>query len=1364
MAGIVGVVLTGTVTLIPGLAHAGVIPTTSYPRTTPVTLKTEVPVPIADVLDVDLRDGTATDHAQGLAPTVIGEPVFGADASRARSTVSFNGVKDAIKYPFDAQFAKMQGGFALECTFRYDAPSNPSSEKAVCSAKEGGGFATVTNSSGITFMAHIGGGYKSISAPLTPGRWYHTAATWDGAQLRLYVDGELVGTTAAAGTFKAPTGGANSLVLGGDTQPGDGVSFLAQATLQNARVWSQALDAAQVSALAEQATVVPDAPRSDLFEVDFTDGTPAERVSDLAPQTWNTPQIIDYAPLGRKVGKFDGTSAYYYAFSNEQYDRIRGAMTLECVFKYDEEYPGSGETRGNLCGGKEAGGFSMTLYGSELSFNPHIGGSYRNTKVKLTESDRWYHAVGTYDGSKVRLYVNGKLAAESNATGNVSNPSPVGAQMFVIGGDAANGKPQFFAPAHIASARIFTQAVDLQDVLALQYQAFGSRDAEDLVRVTSSTPAADSQLTRATRYRVEMANAEALSRDVVHALDDRPIEPGEVIGAGLASGRHTITIDGHDVFGNVIAEQIAFTSANIPSGGGTETEQGGGRVTLAAVATNPSGGDVTTTFRAGKVVTADSTIQGTLDKLPTTLEFSGHAEETVTDGLAPRDDALVHSPSAEGISYQRFDIPAAAGAGDQQVSWSGTVDPTREVRLRFWNGTKWVVLGAARGSATGTVTLSGLVDASSIVEGRVPVLVTGEDPFADDFDKPVADGFEHPDDYDFTIAHLTDTQYLSEGAVEQETPEERAKWKEAYTSITQWIADNASDRKIAFAAHTGDIIENLHSSTNFSQAYIDNAREEFKVASDAQQILDAAGVVNSVLPGNHDNRYGTETGPEAMYNDYFGPDRYQTLSSVPDTDWATYDASYHPWRPGDNSNSFNLFTASGLDFVAVNLGFGVDAEEIAWANSVLEQYQDRNAIVQTHAHTTPSTNPDGRGGALSYDGNAVRNQVAAKNPNVFLVLSGHEHGVNIEVVRNLGQEGNNVVELLADYQFYTVPTDDLGLTQIGGYNPGTRLQFGSSFFRLLQIDVDRAEMSVDTYSALLDNFGATEYDDGQRYNGQEDDFKLPVQLETRTTSFATDSVTVVEPTDEVIGTDTARSGWPAEVVWEGLSAGETYAWYATSADAASGEELPGEVDQMSVFTAQPAGTDTTAPVVTFEETTTVQYGAEFDVLAGVTAADDTDGDLTSAVAVTGTVDTDRIGTYTLLYTVADANGNQAVASRTVEVVAPPAPVNTTRPEITGTGKVGHILHASMGEWEHTDEAGMRIQWFRNGSPIEGATGVEHAVTAADRGTTLTAVVTAKVIGNDPVVARSEGFSVSKAAGSKTAEPKGQASQDKRKTR
>ena len=80
--------------------------------------------------------------------------------------------------------------------------------------------------------------------------------------------------------------------------------------------------------------------------------------------------------------------------------------------------------------------------------------------------------------------------------------------------------------------------------------------------------------------------------------------------------------------------------------------------------------------------------------------------------------------------------------------------------------------------------------------------------------------------------------------------------------------------------------------------------------------------------------------------------------------------------------------------------------------------------------------------------------------------------------------------------------------------------------------------------------------------------------------------------------------------------------------------------------------DTTPPVVTLNGSATMsltQGGTFTD--PGATALDNVDGDLTSKIVETGTVDAATIGSYTLTYSATDAAGNMGTASRAVTVVA-----------------------------------------------------------------------------------------------------------------
>jgi formylglycine-generating enzyme required for sulfatase activity len=81
-------------------------------------------------------------------------------------------------------------------------------------------------------------------------------------------------------------------------------------------------------------------------------------------------------------------------------------------------------------------------------------------------------------------------------------------------------------------------------------------------------------------------------------------------------------------------------------------------------------------------------------------------------------------------------------------------------------------------------------------------------------------------------------------------------------------------------------------------------------------------------------------------------------------------------------------------------------------------------------------------------------------------------------------------------------------------------------------------------------------------------------------------------------------------------------------------------------------TDTTAPVVTLIGDAAMDWevGKAFEE-PGYSASDNVDGDLTSKVVVTGSVDVQVPGSYTLVYSATDAAGNTGTAQRVVTVVA-----------------------------------------------------------------------------------------------------------------
>jgi len=69
------------------------------------------------------------------------------------------------------------------------------------------------------------------------------------------------------------------------------------------------------------------------------------------------------------------------------------------------------------------------------------------------------------------------------------------------------------------------------------------------------------------------------------------------------------------------------------------------------------------------------------------------------------------------------------------------------------------------------------------------------------------------------------------------------------------------------------------------------------------------------------------------------------------------------------------------------------------------------------------------------------------------------------------------------------------------------------------------------------------------------------------------------------------------------------------------------------------------------------------------------------------------------------------------------PVETAAPTVSGTPAAGHRLTCSTGAWTN-DPTAFTYQWYRDGTPIQGATASTYVVTAGDEQLTLTCSVTA----------------------------------------
>jgi hypothetical protein len=261
----------------------------------------------------------------------------------------------------------------------------------------------------------------------------------------------------------------------------------------------------------------------------------------------------------------------------------------------------------------------------------------------------------------------------------------------------------------------------------------------------------------------------------------------------------------------------------------------------------------------------------------------------------------------------------------------------------------------------------------------------------------------------FTIVALPDTQNYSE----------YYPW--IFENQTEWIVQNENEKNIVFVAHLGDIC-------NYP-----NVDFQWRNADNAMSILDNK-VPYGILPGNHDIE-SDRSAPE--YEKYFPASRYEGYSY-----WGGgYDSDIIPLTSlSPNMNNYQLFSAGGMDFIALNLQYDPPADVLNWADNILSKYPERRAIISTHVYIDTEGNRE-------YAGPSIWQDLVVPHKNVFLVLCGHEFGW-AERIDNL--DNRIVYQLLSDYQ---------------GFSNG-----GNGWLRIMEFVPSESTIHVRTYSPYLDQY------------------------------------------------------------------------------------------------------------------------------------------------------------------------------------------------------------------------------------------------------------------------------------------------------
>lgn len=263
----------------------------------------------------------------------------------------------------------------------------------------------------------------------------------------------------------------------------------------------------------------------------------------------------------------------------------------------------------------------------------------------------------------------------------------------------------------------------------------------------------------------------------------------------------------------------------------------------------------------------------------------------------------------------------------------------------------------------------------------------------------------------FTIVVIPDTQGYRGRATKATPQSPEPLTNPVFQNHTRWITENLRAQNIVFVSHVGDIVD------------VNNV-EQWQLARECLDRLHGV-VPYSLTVGNHDM---TTKGDASLFQQQFSAERFR--------DFVWYGGDYRHNRPAqnvsaNNVNSYQLFSAGGLDFIHLSLECNAPDDVLSWADSLLRRHSGRRALVTTHMDLGPIekpkdndgyiTDPKGRMNWVKIHGGrgntAVQmwEKLLRKHANLGFIFSGDQSRTTAMRLDARGDAGNVVHSLLSDY-------------------------------------------------------------------------------------------------------------------------------------------------------------------------------------------------------------------------------------------------------------------------------------------------------------------------------------------------------------
>ena len=244
---------------------------------------------------------------------------------------------------------------------------------------------------------------------MSAGAWHHIAGVFDGSQMRVYLDGVLDGTV---NTTNGPASGTSSLKIGRTSGGSYFGGLIDEVRVSNAALYT--------SGFTPSGSLTASGSTKGLWKFDGQSTSDTSTNGNHGSLQSGAVFSADVPPSNAYYsGSFNGTSSYVQV-PNSTSLNITGAITVEAWVKVNsigayqdiitrESYAQSGTGGGYELSVTNLGKPRFDLYQGPTSWTPVVGAT-------TMTAGAWHHVAGVFDGSQMRIYLNGVLDGTFNTT------------------------------------------------------------------------------------------------------------------------------------------------------------------------------------------------------------------------------------------------------------------------------------------------------------------------------------------------------------------------------------------------------------------------------------------------------------------------------------------------------------------------------------------------------------------------------------------------------------------------------------------------------------------------------------------------------------------------------------------------------------------------------------------------------------------------------------------------------------------------------------------------------------------------------------------------------------------------------------